>query len=56
MGLALTDGTAKFIRDRWPRIPLKLKQKFWAETDYAVNEPTAALIAEIEKATTLTVR
>lgn len=32
-----------YDRDHWFRLPLKLRQRWWAETDYGRLEPSAEL-------------
>ena len=31
----------------WPKLPLKLRQRWWDETEYGGREPTAELIANV---------
>ena len=37
-------------REEWFKLPLKLRQRYWRETDYGKHEPNAELKEAIAKA------
>jgi hypothetical protein len=39
---------ARFTRDQWFSLPLKLRVRWWEETNYGKQMPSDALMAEIE--------
>lgn len=36
-----------FTRWQWFALPLKLRQRYWAESDYGDHAPSAALLMDI---------
>jgi hypothetical protein len=36
-----------FSREHWFKLPLKLRQRYWRETDYGRKEPSQELLREI---------
>lgn len=41
---------ARFGRERWFSLPLKLRVRWWQETDYGQKMPSDALMTEISGA------
>jgi hypothetical protein len=39
-----------FPRDKWYRIPMELRRRYWTETNYGRLLPTQALLDEMEAA------
>ena len=39
-----------FTREEWFSLPLKLRVRWWDETDYSKRAPSPELVAEINKA------
>lgn len=39
-----------FSSEEWGKVPLKLKQRYWAETAYSTVEPSPELMAIMRKA------
>lgn len=42
----------RFAREQWFALPISIRQRWWAETDYGMKEPSEELMAEIEAAVT----
>jgi hypothetical protein len=43
-------GARWFTDEEWKRIPLRLRQKFWQQTDYGRQPPSDELMAEMRAA------
>jgi hypothetical protein len=46
----MTNDKLFFTEEEWKRVPLKLRQKFWDDTNYAKRPPSEELLAEIRTA------
>lgn len=46
----MTNDKRYFTVDEWKKLPLKLREKFWDETDFAKRPPSEELLAELRAA------
>jgi hypothetical protein len=40
---------SRFARAQWFALPLELRQRWWAETDYGTREPSPELMAAMRR-------
>ena len=48
----MSDGAKSFTvprPDQWSKLPLKLRQRWWRETDYGKREPSDDLVKAIRE-------
>jgi len=38
---------SEFTREEWFKLPLKLRQRYWRETDYGRNPPSEELLCQM---------
>lgn len=41
-------------KEQWFKLPIELRKRWWHETDYGHNKPSAELTAALQEATTMT--
>lgn len=46
----MTNDKRYFTTEEWKRLPLKLREKFWDETNFAKRAPSEELLAELRAA------